>query len=233
MSASRSFDVRSHPTKGRAAFATKTISAGDIVFVSTALIILPDNAHLSQVCTFCFKPGTLRACSRCHASYYCTTKCQSADWKTIHSKECLSLTSCGPRPPPTAVRATMQAFLNSGTAQRLETLEGHLEQRKKGASWSDIELMAMGACSFSKTGVSGEQLARAADLLCKVCKEKAEEGHGYCVSANKTRRFKPTHSLGTTAIRIDQGSSLSLHSLWSTTPACRMPLFNFLAGKLC
>lgn len=45
-------------------------------------------ASLSRVCgaAMCSKDGTLR-CSRCKNQYYCSPKCQKADWKT-HKPTC-------------------------------------------------------------------------------------------------------------------------------------------------
>lgn len=50
-----------------------------------------------KLCRLCGCPGQ-KACSRCHAVYYCSKEHQTIDWKHSHKKECLSPVTSSPAP---------------------------------------------------------------------------------------------------------------------------------------
>lgn len=164
-------DVRPHPTKGRALYATRAFAAGATILPFTPLLLLPSLSHLSSVCSHCLKPGDPRACSRCQAAYYCDAACQTAGWSTVHARECKPLQRVqaqGRHGLPTPVRALMQALLKPGIAQGLGALEGHAAMWRESGRWKDMEMMAMGASAFAGKGTVEADVQRALDFLCKV-----------------------------------------------------------------
>lgn len=164
---SSAIQVRPHPTKGRALYATQSFPSGAPIFPFTPTILLPSLSHLTSVCTHCLKPGSPRACSRCHAAAYCDAACQSAAWKAIHGKECKVLRG---RPGlPTPVRAVVQALAKSEVGAALQGLEGHVEAWRGGDRWKDMEMMAMAASAFAGAGTGEGEVKKAVEILCKVC----------------------------------------------------------------
>ncbi|KAI5466723.1 hypothetical protein BGZ63DRAFT_468689 [Mariannaea sp. PMI_226] len=113
-----------------------------------------------------------RACSRCHAVYYCDAACQTAAWSAVHAKECKvlrRLASQGRPALPTPVRAVMQALLKTTIGDGLAVLEGNVEAwRERSEGWRDMEMMAMGAAAFAGLGTEQETVQKAVDILCKI-----------------------------------------------------------------
>lgn len=165
-------EARPHPSKHRALHATQSFKPSQIIHTFHPLILHPSLSQLASVCTHCLRPGSPRACSRCHAAYYCNTGCQQAAWTAVHSKECKALQQrkLGSRTGadlPTPVRALLQILLNKEIEDGIAALDGHTEERRKTKSWPDLEMMAMAACAFA--GRQGESnIRRAVELLCKV-----------------------------------------------------------------
>ncbi|EFZ00118.1 SET domain protein [Metarhizium robertsii ARSEF 23] len=165
-------ETRPHPSKHRALHATQPFKPSQIIHTFHPLILHPSLSQLASVCTHCLRPGSPRACSRCHAAYYCNTSCQQAAWTAVHSKECKALQQrkLGSRTGadlPTPVRALLQTLLNKETEDGIAALDGHTEERRKTKSWPDLEMMAMAACAFA--GRQGESnIRRAVELLCKI-----------------------------------------------------------------
>ncbi|KAG5957255.1 hypothetical protein E4U57_001896 [Claviceps arundinis] len=171
-SSSSSIQVRAHPSKHRALHATRALPAGHTIHIFTSpLLLLPTLAHLSSVCAHCLRPGTPRACSRCHAAYYCDATCQRAGWAAVHSRECKALRARRGRSGaelPTPVRALLQVLLLGGEVEKgLAMLDGHegVRRGRGGRAWGDLEMMAAAACAFA--GKEGDE-RRAVGLLCKI-----------------------------------------------------------------
>lgn len=190
--------IRPHPSKHRALHATRPLRAGQTIHIfASPLLLHPTRAHLSSVCTHCLRPAAAsgsgsgsgsgaghtrpRACSRCHAAFYCDDSCQRAGWTAIHGLECKALRgnkSGGDKsatPPaaelPTPVRALLQALLKKDIADGLAGLEGHVDARRRtgGRGWADVEMMAVAACAFALGGKeTGGDVRRAIEMLCKV-----------------------------------------------------------------
>lgn len=171
--ARQTFEVRPHPTKSRALYALHSLDAGQtIASFARPLLLLPSLAHLTSVCTHCLRPGSPRACSRCHAAYYCDSACQAAAWTAVHARECKALQKhVEPERRaalPTPVRALVQALLVKGIEAGLDGLEGHAAERREAEGWQDLEMMAMAACAFAGKGTAEGEVRKAVDLLCKV-----------------------------------------------------------------
>lgn len=173
-------EIRPHPTKGRGLYATKSFSPGAVILPFTPLVLLPTVSYLASVCSYCFRPGNPRACSRCHAASYCDATCQAAAWKAVHARECKALRQgikdeSRRRMLPTPTKALMQALLCREIGDGLKDLEGLVLERKAagGDEWKDIEMMAMAACAFSGLGTAEGDVRRAAEMLCKVGCERA------------------------------------------------------------
>ncbi|GAO15906.1 hypothetical protein UVI_02039310 [Ustilaginoidea virens] len=165
-----SVDVRPHPSKRRALHATRPFQPGQVIHVfQQPLILHPTADHLDSVCTYCLRPGSPRACSRCHAAFYCNAACQRAGWTAIHRNECKALQrrtgSKTGADLPTPVRILLQALLEQGVERGLADLEGHAERRSNAKAWADLEMMATAACAFAGRG---GDTARAIELLCKI-----------------------------------------------------------------
>ncbi|KAM0188556.1 hypothetical protein ACHAPI_010490 [Fusarium lateritium] len=157
--------------KGRGMFSTKTFAPGDIILPFTPTILIPSLSHINAICSHCFKPAEVRACSRCHAVSYCDAACQSANWTAVHSKECKVLrkvTEQGRPGLPTPVRAVVQALVKPEISAALEDLEGNVVSWRKSEKWADMEMMAMGASAFAGLGTGQEEVQKALTLLCKI-----------------------------------------------------------------
>lgn len=176
MDQSLPFQTKRHH-KGRGMFSTKTIAPGDIILPFTPTIIIPSLSHINAICSHCFKPAEVRACSRCHAVSYCDAACQSANWTAVHSKECKVLrkvTEQGRPGLPTPVRAVIQALVKPEIGAALEDLEGNVVSWRNSEKWADMEMMAMGASSFAGLGTGQAEIQKALTLLCKVCGKQTE-----------------------------------------------------------
>ncbi|KAJ4272186.1 hypothetical protein NW762_000897 [Fusarium torreyae] len=164
------FQVKRH-SKGRGMFSTKAFAPGDIILPFTPTILIPSLSHIKSICSHCFKPADVRACSRCHAVSYCDAACQSANWIAVHSKECKVLckvTEQGRPGLPTPVRAVVQALVKPEIGAALEDLEGNVASWRKSEKWADMEMMAMGASAFAGLGTGLEEVQKAMTLLCKI-----------------------------------------------------------------
>lgn len=166
--------VRPHPSKHRALHATTVFTPGQIIHTFHPLILHPSLSHLTTVCTYCLRPGSPRACSRCHAAYYCDATCQQAGWTAVHSKECKPLRQrkLGSRTGaelPSPVRTLVQTLLKGEIQEAVGKLDGHAERKRNTKSWPDLEMMAMAACAFAGKDGGEEEMRKAVELLCKVC----------------------------------------------------------------
>jgi len=160
---------------GRGLETSTLISAGSIILSTHAPYhLLPENAVLSSVCSYCLfppssfsPPSPLKRCARCQVPYYCSPKCQKTDWNTVHKTECSILASL-PAQLPTPVRALLQILLRKDGGEPWKGLESHeIEFRKDKPRWEDMVLQAKAAVSFAKLG--DEKLNVAIGLLCRVC----------------------------------------------------------------
>lgn len=160
-----------------------------LIHVNNPYILLPDTASLSKICSWCFLPlfsafphlqmrsvTTLQKCSACKIPRYCSPKCQRADWKSIHAKECRYLKKL-PDVPPTPVRALMRALLEDQLDKKWNSLwknlEGHEKERINRSrlgqeeSWEDILLQVKAAMAFTSTESLGLEMGIA--IFCRVC----------------------------------------------------------------
>lgn len=232
MSPSPAIQVRPHATKGRALYAAQSFPPGSTILPFTPLILLPALSHLASVCAHCLKPGTPRACSRCHAAAYCDSACQSAAWSAVHSKECkvLRRVAAQGRPGlPTPVRAVVQALLKSEIGDALQTLEGNVEAWRQSGRWADMEMMAMGASAFAGLGTTQENIQKAVGLLCKVWLLKTPRS--LKIKAHDCHRSRRMRFIDTTQISARWVSFWSPHSPWPTIPVSRMPWCNSSGEK--
>ncbi|KAG5979571.1 hypothetical protein E4U55_005016 [Claviceps digitariae] len=181
------FQIRTHPSKHRALHATRAFQAGQTIHIFLSPLLLhPMLKHLSSICTHCFRlpqtgtqSSSLRACSACHAAYYCSQACQRAAWTAIHSRECKALRRVNNRSSstgaaaelPTPVRILLQALLRKDIEDGLTGLDGHVEERRRrgGRGWADVEMMAGAACAFAFWGREREEhVRRGIEMLCKI-----------------------------------------------------------------
>ncbi|KAF4981402.1 hypothetical protein FZEAL_2784 [Fusarium zealandicum] len=170
MESSAPFTIKSH-LKGRGLYASRPIAPGDVILPFTPTILIPSLSHVGTVCSYCFKSGDPRSCSRCHAVAYCGAACQSAAWTAVHSKECkvLRKVAAQGRPGlPTPVRAVVQALLKQEIGAALENLEGNVDAWRRSQKWADMEMMAMGASAFAGLGTAQEDVQKALTILCKI-----------------------------------------------------------------
>lgn len=164
-------ETRTHASRGRALHASQSFGAGQTMHTFTKPLILhPTRAHLGSICTHCLRPGSPRACSRCHAAYYCDAACQRAGWAAVHSIECKPLRArkSGAAELPTPVRVLVQALLSEDIRHGLAGLEGSMEARRGRRGWADLEMMAMAACAFAGRQGDEEDVKEAVELLCKI-----------------------------------------------------------------
>ncbi|KAH7397999.1 hypothetical protein BKA64DRAFT_745539 [Cadophora sp. MPI-SDFR-AT-0126] len=134
-------------------------------------LLLIEKDCLQDVCSFCISEcPSLKRCSGCKIPYYCSTKCQNAHWKDIHSRECKILKKL-PGVPPTAVRALIAMLLRKGVESDGEeennwkALESHVENLKSDVKrWEEIVLQARAGVEFTKAGA--ERMEEAMRWLC-------------------------------------------------------------------
>ncbi|KAL7118032.1 hypothetical protein ACP275_03G110200 [Erythranthe tilingii] len=80
------------PEKGRCIFTTRDFSPGEVIISQSPFVAVPNVYEESpeSKCEWCFSSSNIKACSACHAVWYCSTTCQKSDWK-LHRGECKSL----------------------------------------------------------------------------------------------------------------------------------------------
>ncbi|XP_051123836.1 histone-lysine N-methyltransferase ASHR1 isoform X2 [Andrographis paniculata] len=80
--------------KGRCLVTTRDFSPGEVILRETPYVSVPTKNKESpkSKCEWCFTSRNLKRCSACHLVWYCSSKCQKADWK-FHSVECEILPS--------------------------------------------------------------------------------------------------------------------------------------------
>lgn len=174
---------------GKGLAATTLISDGStILSTCNPYHMMPENAVLSSVCSYCLlSPSSsqsssvptslpklltqvpvaiLKRCAVCRIPHYCSPTCQKADWSASHKSECAILASL-PSQLPTPVRAVMQILLRKDRGVpwvRMESHETDFKQDKK--LWEDIVLQARAAVMYG--GLGEEKLGEAVGLLCRV-----------------------------------------------------------------
>lgn len=135
-------EKRPHPHKGHALHAKRAFAAGQPIAHFTPTILVPTTSHLAVLCTHCLSqpPAGPRACTRCHAAFYCSPECQTLHWRAVHAKECKPLSKVREREGegkllPTLVRAALQAAVKPEIGARLEGLEGHTQRWMQTERW--------------------------------------------------------------------------------------------------
>ncbi|KAH8174029.1 SET domain-containing protein [Sarocladium implicatum] len=170
-------EKRPHPTKGHALYALKSFPAGASIHLFTPAILLPQTSHLEILCTHCLRQppdgSPPRACTRCHAAYYCSQTCQAANWKAIHAKECKPLTKLKEREGegrllPTLVRAALQAAVKDDVGAKLEGLEGHTREWTKSERWEGRGMRVASAALAMYSGRKDMNMDLAASILTKI-----------------------------------------------------------------
>ncbi|KAK1757723.1 hypothetical protein QBC47DRAFT_376838 [Echria macrotheca] len=175
--------------KGRALIATRNFAAGEpIATFDKPLLALPDSNSMRTTCNYCLRTDQsnanaqpLRACSRCKAAVYCDEACQRAHWKAAHKVECSVFVRVRDRAGkdwlPTSTRAVAQVLLLmragnpaiSAAFGHGGSLRGNVEAYKRDADlWEGFKLQSMAAIVYSGLPETEEQLATAAEVLCKI-----------------------------------------------------------------
>lgn len=113
------FEVRPHPTKGRALHAAAAFPPGAAVHVFAApALLIPSLPHLALVCAHCLRPGNPRACTRCRAAYYCDAACQAGAWAAGHARECKALRRRQGEPQPQSASQSQSQSQSSKSQQK-------------------------------------------------------------------------------------------------------------------
>ncbi|KAI1390262.1 uncharacterized protein F4822DRAFT_443188 [Hypoxylon trugodes] len=183
-------------------------------------IAIPDTPSLARTCSYCLAvaapslplsfpfpiPGsssssgsgggnnetkiTLRTCTGCNTTRYCTPTCQKSDWALAHGKgECkafkrvnVSLAEMAsllpPRPGggpvnlPTPIRALIQVLVRPEMKAAVEELEGHLDsidaRTGEGTKPEEMVLQAQGALHYLGREMTSETIAVAIGITCKL-----------------------------------------------------------------
>lgn len=235
-------EKRAHPTKGHALYAIKAFAASASIHLFTPAILLPQTSHLEILCSHCLRQppdgSPPRACTRCHAAYYCSQACQAANWKAVHAKECKPLTKLKEREGegrllPTLVRAALQAAVKDDIGQKLEGLEGHTSEWTKSERWDGRGMRVASAALAMYSGRKDMTMDLAASILTKVCWTQTPGGSvgepWAALADRQLSRSKPMPSTDMIPTSVNLASSLSLISPWQTTPAFPMLSFSSLA----
>jgi len=159
------------PNQGNGLAASRNLQPGSpIINLKNPFLILAENAALSQICSQClYAKAPLKRCTGCKVVNYCSTTCQTAAWKSGHKAEC-SIYKKLPAIPPTPVRGLMNLLLRKeiggASDERWVSLEGHVEDLKRGKRWDEIILQAKAAVEFTKSPASC--MDPAINILCRV-----------------------------------------------------------------
>ncbi|KAH8202626.1 hypothetical protein TruAng_003227 [Truncatella angustata] len=160
--------------RGRFLTAGRTFEPGELIaHFTTPSIALPDSPSLSLTCSYCLRTDTtVRACTGCRGTYYCSAPCQKADWGLVHKAECKvfkRVKSEGHDFLPTPVRALLHVLLRADMRNAASELEGHVEAfRKDGGEWKNAELQAMGALHYLELEMTQKRISEAVELGCKL-----------------------------------------------------------------
>ncbi|KAI1482562.1 hypothetical protein F4774DRAFT_280372 [Daldinia eschscholtzii] len=194
------------PTRGRSVLASKVFSPGAVIAVfahgeGPPSIAIPDNSHLARTCHYCLaiatdqdpnvaSPVRVRACTGCRTVYYCSSKCQKADWALAHGRgECKAFRrvrapdpapsekGAGKEPDPshlilpTPVRTLVQVLVRPEIQAAMAEMEGHVETVRTtdpDVTWAGMELQARAALHYLNRELSKSNLADAMEILCKL-----------------------------------------------------------------
>lgn len=170
-----------HGTKGvrsgRSLRATRDFQPGDLIAeFDNPLAAFPDAARASTTCHHCLDQNAkVFGCMGCEkAVKYCSSECQRANWKLVHSKECKVFrkvqTAVGKDWLPTPVRTLVQLLVRWTEVQQLVSqLEGNEDRFKERKQlWEDMKLQAYAGIHYAGRKEDDANLFLSLDVLCKV-----------------------------------------------------------------
>lgn len=161
--------------RGRSLKATRSFAPGELVArFEDPSIAIPDSPSLPATCSYCLDTDcTVRACTGCRGTFYCSTPCQKADWSLVHKRECKifqSVRAQGHPVLPTPVRALVHMMLRADMKEVSAELEGHAESfMSKESEWMGMQLQANAALLCLDREATAKRVAETMILLCKVC----------------------------------------------------------------
>ncbi|KAK5654770.1 hypothetical protein OQA88_6806 [Cercophora sp. LCS_1] len=174
-------------SRGRSLVATRPFTPGELIATfDTPLIALPDGPGMRMTCNYCLRrqqPGgpSMRACTGCRVTVYCSQDCQRAHWKNIHKLECKMFIrvheASGRDWLPTPTRAVAQVLLLLAAKDKaMEAafgngglLQGNVDGfRRREKVWSDFQLQSMAAVIYGGLPETDQMLERAKEVLCKI-----------------------------------------------------------------
>ena len=165
--------VVAYAGSGNGLAATSDLEAGDaIIEIVDPYVVVVEKASLGKVCSQCLlETKDLKKCAKCKVARYCSTSCQTEDWRSMHKLECPALRKM-PDVPPTPVRALMQILLTHkfGAAPdpRWKDLTSNQQAFSKTSRWQDIVLQATAASKFAKYPSDAASMNLAVGVLCRV-----------------------------------------------------------------
>ncbi|KAI1213976.1 uncharacterized protein F4807DRAFT_207617 [Annulohypoxylon truncatum] len=124
--------------------------------------------------------ASVRACTACRITYYCSTACQRASWDLVHGRgECKAYKRARiqaakegcPAVPPTPVRTLMQVLLRPEMLEAAYEMEGHEGQDRTAPGTSVLEMMLQVRAALDWLGRSTrdeENVAVGMDVTCKL-----------------------------------------------------------------
>ncbi|KAI6286663.1 hypothetical protein MCOR27_001735 [Pyricularia oryzae] len=170
-----------HGTKGvrsgRSLRATRDFQPGDLIAeFDNPLAAFPDAARASTTCHHCLDQNAkVFGCMGCEkAVKYCSSECQRANWKLVHSKECKVFrkvqTAVGKDWLPTPVRTLVQLLVRWAEVQQLVSqLEGNEDRFKERKQlWEDMKLQAYAGIHYAGRKEDDANLFLSLDVLCKI-----------------------------------------------------------------
>ena len=111
-SISSSIEIRQTPHAGRTLVATSALRPGQVAHACTPHVHVLSSVHLDVFCTTCTLPAApsaaLKRCSKCSVVHYCSSACQTADWKD-HKAECSGLLQWAKEAPNDELRVPGEA----------------------------------------------------------------------------------------------------------------------------
>lgn len=130
--------------KGRCAFATKPLAAGDVILQERPLCTVVDNDMLSVVCARCFrcvskrKVELERLCNECHCVRYCSEFCQAN-----HRHNCTAFHAISKLKAPSEILTTFRLLATLVTLDGGDLVSYLNDVRPCGPAPSDGDIKAL------------------------------------------------------------------------------------------
>lgn len=143
---------------------TANIAYGHVILeTKSPLLAVVESYALNDVCSSClYAKPSLKHCTACKTTRYCSQACQKRDWKSNHKSVCPAFARALPNTLPTEVRGVLQLLLPHYAKRAALSdfpwmkLVSHEDEilREGGKRRDDIILQAQGAVKYGELRTS-------------------------------------------------------------------------------